>query len=73
MLLSAEPEEEAVHGPECLWRDGEHEPEEDPEEWVDRAADEAEEKRLQKMQALEIPEGSAPNWHVSLPKSKRMI
>ena len=22
------------YGPECLWRDGEHEPEEDPEEWL---------------------------------------
>ena len=45
--------------PECLWRDGEQEPEEDPEEWVDRVADEVEEKRSQKMQALEKPEGSA--------------
>ena len=36
----------------CLWRNGEDEPEGDPEEWVDRVADEAEEKRLQKMQAL---------------------
>ena len=43
-------------GPECLWRDGEHEPE-DPEEWIDRVAGEVEEKRLQKMQVLE-PEGS---------------
>ena len=48
-----------IHGPECLWRDGEHEPEGDPEQWVDRVADEAEGKRLQKMQALEKPEGSA--------------
>ena len=39
------------------WCDGEHEPEEDPEEW--READEAEEKRLQKAQVLERPEGSA--------------
>ena len=47
-----------MNGPECLWRDGEHEPEEDPEEWIDRVADEVEEKRLQKMQVLERPEGS---------------
>ena len=40
-------------------RDGEHEPEEDLEEWLDRVADEVEERRLQKMQALEKPEGSA--------------
>ena len=37
-----------IKGPECLWRDGEHEPEEDPEEWIDRVADEVEEKRLQR-------------------------
>ena len=42
-----------------MWRDGEHEPEEDPEDWVDRVADEVEERRLQKMRALEKPEGSA--------------
>ena len=42
-----------------MWRDGEHEPEGDPEEWVDRVADEVEEKRLQKMQVLEKPAGSA--------------
>ena len=47
-----------INGPECLWRDGEHEPEGDPEEWIDRAADEVEEKRLQKMQVLEKLEGS---------------
>ena len=40
-----------------MWRDGEHEPEGDPEEWMDRVADEVEEKRLQKMQVLEKPEG----------------
>ena len=47
-----------MSGPECLWRDGEHEPEEDPEELTDREADEVEEKRLQKVQGLEKPEGS---------------
>ena len=41
-----------------LQRDGEHEPEEDPEEWIDGVADEAEEKRSEKMQGLEKPEGS---------------
>ena len=51
--------EKEVDGPECLWRDGEHEPEGDPEEWIDRVANEVEEKRLQKMQVLEKPEGSA--------------
>ena len=50
---------EEINGPECLWRDGEYEPEGDPEEWVDRVADEVEEKGLQKMQVLEKPEGSA--------------
>ena len=35
---------EEINGPECLWRDGEHEPEGDPEEWIDRVADEVEEK-----------------------------
>ena len=45
-----------MNGPECLWRDGEHEPEGDPEELVDRVADEVEERRLQKMQALEKPD-----------------
>ena len=34
-------------GPECLWRDGEYEPEGDLEEWIDRVADEVEEKRMQ--------------------------
>ena len=48
-----------INGPECLWLDGEREPEGDPEEWIDRVAEEVEEKRLQKMQALEKPEGSA--------------
>ena len=52
-------EEDEVNGPECLWRDGEHEPEEDPGEWIDGVADEVEEKRLQMMQVLEKPEGSA--------------
>ena len=55
----AESEEEGLNGPEPLWRDGEHDPEEDPEEWIDRVADEVEEKGLQKMQGLERPEGSA--------------
>ena len=41
-----EREEEELNGPERLWRDGEHEPEEDPEAWVDRVADEVEERRL---------------------------
>ena len=50
---------EEVNGPECLWRDGEHEPEGDPEEWFDRVADAVEEKRLQKVHLLEKPEGSA--------------
>ena len=49
---------EEINGPECLWRDGEHEPNEGPEEWIDRVADEVEEKRLHEMQALEKPEGS---------------
>ena len=53
-----EEEADEVNGPECLWRDGEHGPEEDPEEWIGRVADEVEEKRLQKMQALERSEGS---------------
>ena len=44
---------------ECLWHHGEHEPEGDPEEWIDRVADEVAEKRLQKMQVLKKPEGSA--------------
>ena len=35
---------EEVNGPERLWRDGEHEPDGDPEQWVD----EVEEKRPQK-------------------------
>ena len=48
-----------MNGPECLCHDGEHEPEGDPEKWVDRVADEVEEKRLQKMQVLEKPEGKA--------------
>ena len=48
-----------TNGPECLWRDEEHEPEGDPEEWNDRVAGEVEEERLQKMQVLEKPEGSA--------------
>ena len=48
---------EEINGPECLWRDGEHEPEENPDEWIDRVADEVEEKRRQK-QVLEKPEGS---------------
>ena len=42
-----------------LWRDGEHEPNGDPEAWIDRVTDEVEEKRLQKMQVLEKPEGSS--------------
>ena len=33
-----------MNGPEWLWRDGEYEPEEDAEEWIDRVADEVEEK-----------------------------
>ena len=49
---------EENNGPECLWHDGEHEPEEDPEEWIGSVADEVEEKRLQKMLALEKPERS---------------
>ena len=53
-----EPEEGEVKGPERLQRDGEHEPEEDREEWVDRVADEVEEQRLRKTQVLERPEGS---------------
>ena len=36
---------EDQNGPECLWRDGEHEPEESPEEWIDRVGDEVEEKK----------------------------
>ena len=48
-----EEEEGELNGHECLWRDGEHEPEEDPEEWIDRVADEVEEKRRQKVQVLE--------------------
>ena len=60
--LEAEGEEESkedeVNGPECLWPHGEREPEEDPEDWIDRVADEGEEKRLQELQALERPEGS---------------
>ena len=39
--------------------DGDYEPEEDPEEWIDGVADEVEEKRLQKTRVLEEPEGSA--------------
>ena len=54
----AEADLEEIKGPECLWRDGEYEPEEDPEEWIDRVADEVEEKRPPKMQVLEKPEGS---------------
>ena len=54
-----ESEEDELNGPECLFRSGEHQPEEDPEEWIDRVADEVEGKRLQKMQVLERPEGSA--------------
>ena len=38
---------------------GEYEPAGDPEEWIDRVADEVDEKRLQKMQVLEKPAGSA--------------
>ena len=34
---------EEIKGPERLWRDGEHEPDEDPEELIDRVADEVEE------------------------------
>ena len=48
-----ESEGDKLNGPECLWRDGEHEPEEDPEDWIDRVAAEVEEKRLQKIQVLE--------------------
>ena len=44
---------EELNGRECLWPDGRHEPEEDPEEWIDGVADGVEEKRFQKMQALE--------------------
>ena len=55
----SEEEDGEANVPECLWRDGEHEPEEDPAEWIDRVADEVEEKRPHKMQALERPEGSA--------------
>ena len=36
---------EEINGPECLWRDREHGPERDPEEWIDRVADEVEECR----------------------------
>ena len=54
-----ESEEDELNGHECLWRDGEHEPKEDPEGWIDRVADEVEEKRFQEMQVLERPEGSA--------------
>ena len=43
---------EEINGPECLRRNGEHEPEEDPEEWIDRVADEMEEKRRQRNQLL---------------------
>ena len=50
---------EKVNGPECLLHYGEHELEGDPEEWIDGVADEVEETRLQKMQALEKPDGSA--------------
>ena len=50
---------EEINGPECLRCDGGYEPEGDPEEWIDRVADEVEDKRLQKMQALEKPVGSA--------------
>ena len=50
---------EEASGPECLWCGGEHEPEGDPEEWADRVADDVEEKRRQKMQALEKPEVGA--------------
>ena len=46
---------EEVNGPERLWRDGEHEPEENPDEWIDRVG---EEKRLHEMQALEKPGGA---------------
>ena len=49
---------EELNGPECLWGDGEHEPEGDPEERIGRVAGEVEEKRFQKMQVLEKPEGS---------------
>ena len=45
-------------GNEEGWEEEGDELEEDPEEWIDRVADEVEEKRLQKMQALEKPEGS---------------
>lgn len=31
-----ENEEENVNDHECLWRDGDQAPEDDPEEWVDR-------------------------------------
>ena len=54
-----ESEEAEVNGPECWRCDGEYEPEGDPEERIDRVADEVEENRLQKMQALEKPERSA--------------
>ena len=50
-----EPEEDEVNGPECLWRDREYEPKQDPQKRVDRVANEVEEKRLQKMQVLEKP------------------
>ena len=59
---------EVVNWPECSWCDGEHEPEGDPAEWMDRVADEVGEKRVQKMEALEKPEGStkkeSATWHV---------
>ena len=46
---------------ERLRRYGEHEPEGDPEEWINRLADQVEEKRLQKMQVLEKP-GNVYDW-----------
>ena len=37
-----------------LWRDGEHEPEGDPEGWIDRVADEVEETRPRKVAQKEF-------------------
>ena len=49
--------------------DGDYEPEEDPEEWIDGVADEVEEKRLQKTQVLEEPEGSAKGTSCLTPRN----
>ena len=46
---------EEINQPERLWRGGEHEPEGDPEEWIDRVADEVEEDKFQRSKANLTP------------------